>query len=122
MGIKPCPFCGSHGVTLAENVGVKRKYYVQCDCLAQGPHCHTEDDAVKAWNIVIADLQREEAKNARLEEALRGMMEATEAVDEWKSGEAPSFLGGYAFDLVKAARTKAREVLSDASPTASPPD
>lgn len=52
---------------------------------------------------------------ARLEEALRGMMEATEAVDEWKSGEAPSFLGGYAFDLVKAARTKAREVLSDAS-------
>lgn len=55
MGIKPCPFCGSHGVTLAENVGVKRKYYVQCDCLAQGPHCHTENDAVKAWNIVSTE-------------------------------------------------------------------
>jgi hypothetical protein len=55
-----------------------------------------------------------EAENARLKEALREMMEATEAVDEWKSGEAPSFLGGYAFDLVKAARTKAREVLGDA--------
>lgn len=111
--IKPCPFCGSHGVALAELVGVKRRFYVQCDCLAQGPHCRTEDDAVKAWNIVIADLQRE-AKNARLEEALRGMMEATEAVDEWKSGEAPSFLGGYVFDLVKVARKKAREVLGDA--------
>lgn len=54
------------------------------------------------------------AKNAKLEEALRNMMEATEAVDEWKSGEAPSFLGGYVFDLVKVARKKAREVLGDA--------
>ena len=54
-----------------------------------------------------------EVENAKLKEALRNMMEATEAVDEWKSGEAPSFLGGYAFDLVKVARGKAREVLGD---------
>ena len=55
MQIKPCPFCGSHGVFLAENVGVKRKFYVQCDCLAQGPHHRTEEDAVDAWNIVSAE-------------------------------------------------------------------
>jgi len=55
MRINPCPFCGSHGVTLAENVGVNRKYYVQCDCLAQGPHTFNDVDAVEAWNIVSAE-------------------------------------------------------------------
>ncbi len=54
-----------------------------------------------------------EAENARLREALRECVEATKAVDEWKSGEAPSFLGGYAFELVKEAIAKAREVLGD---------
>lgn len=81
---------------------------------------YRKDGFPKEWFLtdftmeqVEGRLENLEAENARLREALRECVEATEAVDEWKSGEAPSFLGGYAFDLVKVARAKAREVLGD---------
>ena len=47
--IKPCPFCGSveiYGTWISDSDAL-----MLCEaCLAQGPMCDNEEDALQAWN------------------------------------------------------------------------
>lgn len=53
-----CPFCGEDkAVVSARGIG----HLVECrkiDCLAEGPHCITQGDAITAWNTRIASETR----------------------------------------------------------------
>lgn len=48
-GAGPCPFCGSHHLSLKDDDS-RAKWYVVCKCKAQGPACDTELNAIVAWN------------------------------------------------------------------------
>jgi Lar family restriction alleviation protein len=53
--ILPCPFCGApqpHALRDFSSVGRMDHYYLYCNgCGVCGPTGHTEDQAIKAWNM-----------------------------------------------------------------------
>lgn len=54
--LKPCPFCGeTPHVVMRRQSGWRDRWYVLCDyndggCGASGEWCHSEEEAVAAWN------------------------------------------------------------------------
>jgi Lar family restriction alleviation protein len=51
--LKPCPFCGGEVATITEHQGYQDPtiYAGLCKkCRARGPYCHTEAEAIAAWN------------------------------------------------------------------------
>lgn len=50
--LKPCPFCKNEYMLTIERIGWAEKLHVAgcCKCLAQGPICDSEEDAIIAWN------------------------------------------------------------------------
>lgn len=51
----PCPFCGSHDITLDQLGDEERPFFVMTcrDCQADGPIEATEAEAIEAWNIRV---------------------------------------------------------------------
>ena len=49
--LKPCPFCGSSGITLMEEVAESSEWSVCCwDCDVTGPQFEDAPDAIAHWN------------------------------------------------------------------------
>ena len=50
--LKPCPFCGNEYMLTVERIGWAEKLHeAGCGkCLAQGPICDSEEEAMAAWN------------------------------------------------------------------------
>ena len=64
MKLKPCPFCGGKAVVdkwkmspfetlhISDHHGYW--YAVSCDeCMSEGAHCITEENAIKSWNMRV---------------------------------------------------------------------
>lgn len=48
---KPCPFCGSQELMCISDADDCGDFYCYCDdCLAEGPNCRTEEEAIEKWN------------------------------------------------------------------------
>lgn len=65
--LKPCPFCGSHDVQLAnENYDPCTYKFGHCECGAKGPERLIAADAIAAWNLrVLSPKQQEEVEMLR---------------------------------------------------------
>lgn len=52
--VRPCPFCGSERLMLANG---SNSAWVSCrNCLTMGPSCESAEEAVKTWNSVYPAL------------------------------------------------------------------
>lgn len=52
--LKPCPFCGSEDITIADDGG-GQIYTACCDCACSGPFGGTDAQLVRLWNMRETD-------------------------------------------------------------------
>lgn len=94
--LKPCPFCGSERVNVAEIVG---DFFAICgECGAQGKQMATISDAVSAWNRRAGDVPKRKTVNvgevpvfpnakADKEQVKKVLEEAAEVFGAWQNRE-----------------------------------
>ena len=94
--LKPCPFCGSERVNVAEVVG---DFFAICGaCGAQGKQKATIREAVEAWNRRAGDVPKRKTVNvgevavfpnakADKEQAKKVLEEAAEVFGAWQNRE-----------------------------------
>ena len=65
--LKPCPFCGGHGIT-AQSPVLGRAWRVSCtSCFAASPPCLAEEGAIETWNRRTADKALQNADASRID-------------------------------------------------------
>jgi hypothetical protein len=89
MELQPCPFCGFEAKAFHHTVkGMPDSWHIECEnetCGCGTCHHETRKQAAHVWNVRVGDAARAtaaEAREAKLREALRALIEQCWSVEE----------------------------------------